>query len=91
MQKPLMHVLNLKKGKGYSVSIGKFRWIKRNDSEENCNILNENLGIVFTKESIVGKLLTVIEAGTDYSGCMLSNVDITKGDINDLQKNLKVN
>jgi hypothetical protein len=65
--------------------------IKESDHEELCNILNDYFGTVFTEESIVGKLLEVIKTRMDDSGRMLSNVDITKEDINKRLKNLKVN
>jgi hypothetical protein len=56
-----------------------------------CNILNDYFGTVFTAESIVGKLPEVIKNVKDDNGSMLSNVDITKEDINKRLKNLKVN
>jgi hypothetical protein len=52
-----------------------------------CNILNDYFGTVFTEESIVGKLPEVIKNVKDDNGSMLSNVDITKEDIN---KRLKI-
>jgi hypothetical protein len=56
--------------------------IKESDHEEMCNILNDYFGTVFTEESIVGKLPEVIKNVKDDNGSMLSNVDITKEDIN---------
>jgi hypothetical protein len=65
--------------------------IKESDHEEMCNILNDYSGTVFTEESVVGKLPEVIKNVKDDNGSMLSNVDITKEDINKRLKNLKVN
>jgi hypothetical protein len=61
--------------------------IKESDHEEICNILNDYFGTVFTEELIVGKLPEVIKNVKDDNGSMLSNVDITKEDIN---KRLKI-
>jgi hypothetical protein len=65
--------------------------IKESDHEEMCNILNDYFGTVFTEESIVGKLPAVIKNVKDDTGSILSNVDITKEDINKRLKKLKVN
>jgi hypothetical protein len=65
--------------------------IKESDHEEMCNILNDYFGTVFTEELIVGKLPEIIKNVKDDKGSMLSNVDITKEDINKRLKNLKVN
>jgi hypothetical protein len=56
------------------------------DQEEMCNILNDYFGTVFTEESVVGKLPEVIKNVKDDNGSMLSNVDITKEDINKRSK-----
>jgi hypothetical protein len=54
----------------------------KSDHKERYNTLNDYFGTVFTEDSIVGKLVEVIKTGLDDSGCMLSNVDITKEHIN---------
>jgi hypothetical protein len=48
-------------------------------------------GTAFTEESSVGKLPEVIKTEIDDSGYMLSNVDISKEDINKRLKILTVN
>jgi hypothetical protein len=57
--------------------------IKEFDHKEMCSIVNDYFGTVFSEEAIVGKILEVIKTGIDDSGCMLSNVDIVKEDINE--------